>query len=129
MTEIYSRTVEKEKRRVLRNSPTDHEKLVWDRLKGKQLNGLKFRRQYSVGPYIIDFYCPEVKLAIEIDGAVHQVGDRPEYDAERQAYIERFGIRFVRFTNDAVERDIEGVLTTVSAAATCGAERECSGRV
>jgi len=124
MTEFYNRTVEKEKRRVLRNNPTPQEELLWDRIKGRQLNGLKFRRQYSVGPYILDFYCPAIKLAIELDGAIHQVDDRPEYDAERQAYIERFGIRFARFTNDDIERDLELVLATIASAAQQCAERE-----
>jgi very-short-patch-repair endonuclease len=101
--------------------------LLWDRLKGRQLDGLKFRRQYSVGPYIIDFYCPEAKLSVELDGAVHQVGDQPEYDSNRQDYIERFGICVVRFSNDDIERDIESVLTTISDHAKSLPARESTG--
>jgi very-short-patch-repair endonuclease len=127
MTQFYNRSVDKDKRRVLRNNPTVHEHLLWERLKGRQVNGLKFRRQYSVGPYIIDFYCPEVKLAVELDGSVHFVDDRPEYDANRSGFIERFGIRIVRITNDAIERDIEAVLAEITAATICYSERESIG--
>ena len=124
MTEFYNRSVDKEKRRVLRNNPTEHERLIWERLKGKQVIGLKFRRQYSVGPYILDFYCPEVKLAVELDGSTHLVGDQPEYDANRTDFIERFGITLVRFTNDDIERNIEAVLAAIIAATKSSSERE-----
>ena len=64
--------------------------------------GFKFRRQYSIDEYVIDFYCTELKFAIEIDGSVHETDDAREYDANRQQYIEQFGIRFLRVTNDEV---------------------------
>ena len=113
MTKFFNRSSETAKRRVLRNSATDYEQILWRRLKGKQLDGLKFRRQFSVGPYIIDFYCPAVKLALELDGAIHNMGDQPQYDAERQAFIETFGIRFLRFSNNMIEGDIESVIETI----------------
>ena len=114
MTEFFNRKNEKDKRRVLRNEPTQTEALLWDLLKNKQVDGHKFRRQYSVGPYIIDFYCASLKLAIEVDGPIHQVDDQPEYDRERQQYIETFGIRFLRFTNEEIYRDINRVLNLIS---------------
>jgi len=80
---------------------------------GKQLLGLKFRRQYSVGPYIVDFYCPELKLAIELDGSIHAKGDNPQYDAERQRYIECFGINFLRFSNGVIESNLDLVIQSV----------------
>ncbi len=92
---------------------TKAEVVLWSRLKGRQLLGLKFRRQHSIGPFILDFYCPELKLAIEVDGASHFLGDSPVYDAERQSYIENFGIRFLRFTNLDVLENIEGVLVSI----------------
>ena len=73
---------------------------MWLNLRNRRLLGIKFRRQYSVDQYIIDFYAPELKLAIEVDGEVHNHPDQKEYDLKRQKYIESFGIRFVRITNE-----------------------------
>ena len=87
--------------------------ILWARLKSKQLNRLKFRRQHSVGAYIIDFYCPEHKLAIEVDGSTHLGSDTIGYDQERQREIENLGIRFLRFTNTNIYSNIEGVLNRI----------------
>ena len=81
---------------------TEAETLVWSKLRAKQMCGYKFRRQYSVGVYILDFYCPSLKLAIEIDGDTHFQAGARKYDLARQEFIERFGIRFLRFTNPQV---------------------------
>ena len=73
----------------------------------------KFRRQYGVGKFVIDFYCPAIKLAIEVDGDSHaQVGIK-EYDKERQEYIESAGITFLRFTNKEVIKETEAVLEKI----------------
>jgi len=74
----------------------------------------KFRRQYGVDNYVIDFYCPELKLAIEIDGDSHFVTGAEEYDINRQQHIEQFGIQFMRFTNVDVLNNLAGVLQTIS---------------
>lgn len=74
-------------RQELRNHPTRSEELLWSQLKGKQLSGFKFRRQHGVGPYILDFFCPEANLAIEIDGASHDPVDAKIKDQRRQAFI------------------------------------------
>ena len=89
------------------------EVILWTKLKNKQLGGYKFRRQYSIECNVTDFYCPEVKLAIEIDGDSHFEGNAAVSDRERQARIESFGIRFVRFTNRDVCENIEGVLLEI----------------
>jgi very-short-patch-repair endonuclease len=89
------------------------EVMLWARLRGKNLNGWKFRRQYSVGPYIVDFYCVESKLAIEIDGESHFVEGAEEYDRRRQVFIESIGIRFLRITNTDVYENLDGVLETI----------------
>jgi very-short-patch-repair endonuclease len=73
---------------------TEPEIILWSRLKNRQMLGYKFRRQVSVGPFVIDFYCPEKKLAIEVDGGSHFVEEAEAYDGERQSVIEQFGIRF-----------------------------------
>ena len=111
MTKIYNRTSEKEKRRTLRKNMPRAEVMLWSKIKGRQLKEYKFRRQYSVGKFVIDFYCPELKLAIEIDGETHFVNDEAKkYDEERQAFIESFGICFVRFTNTEIYKNLKGVL-------------------
>ncbi|MFH1392493.1 MAG: DUF559 domain-containing protein [bacterium] len=99
MTIIYNKVSQKLKRKILRNNATKAESILWVKLKNKQLN-YKFRRQYSVGPYVLDFYCPKLKLAIEIDDSSHL--ERQEYDQERQEYIGILGIKFLRFTNKDV---------------------------
>ena len=71
MTLHYNRTKENWRRKELRNNMTKAEKILWEYLKNKKLEGYKFRRQYSVDSFIIDFYCPKVKLGIEVDGEVH----------------------------------------------------------
>ncbi len=92
------------------------EVVLWSKLKGRQVDGVKFRRQYSVGPYIIDFFAPKAKLAIEVDGDTHSAEGAGERDRQRQAYIEGFGIRVLRFTNREVLRNLDGVLVTIQQA-------------
>ena len=87
--------------------------ILWDRLKGRQLEGYKFRRQYSVEDFIIDFYCPELKLAAEVDGDSHYTEDAPLSDRKRETKIETFGIRFLRFTNRDIYENVEGVLLKI----------------
>jgi very-short-patch-repair endonuclease len=114
MTKLYNKTSEKDKRQSLRNNMPLAEQLVWARLKGKQIENCKFRRQYSVGGFIIDFYTVEIKLAIEIDGDSH-FGDGAEIaDRERQSFIEAGGIRFLRFTNQQVYEELDAVIEAIS---------------
>ena len=100
MTKLYNRKQEKEKRRDLRQNQTIAEANMWSQLRNRQLLGLKFKRQFSVDKYIIDFYCPEYKIAIELDGNVHELEDVKKYDAIRQKCLEDYGIHFIRITND-----------------------------
>ncbi len=113
MTQIFNRTTEKEKRRELRNNAPEAEALVWARLRNKQ-TGYRFRRQYSVGRFVVDFYCPSLKLAIELDGDSHVQEGAPAQDRERQAFIEALGISFLRFTNDEVFNNADGVVRAIS---------------
>ena len=114
MTTLFNRTAEKEKRRALRKNMPEPEKRLWTWLRAKQINSYKFRRQYSVGKYIIDFYCPEAKLAIEIDGDSHFSNQRKQQDFVRQKFIESKGIRFLRFTNKDVFENVDGVLVSIN---------------
>src|SRR4030067_3810611 len=99
MTKLYNKKSEQEKRRQLRNNMTYCEKIVWMYLRKKQF-GYRFLRQYSVDKYVVDFYCPKLKLAVEIDGDVHDIPEQKEHDEKRQAKLERFGSTFVRITNE-----------------------------
>ncbi|MDP2685404.1 MAG: endonuclease domain-containing protein [bacterium] len=104
----------KARRQKLRRESPKAEVLLWRHLKGRQTGGYKFRRQYSVGGYVVDFYCAELRLAIEIDGPTHYVNKKIEtYDRKRQDFIESFGIRFVRFTNHDIYNNIDGVIEKI----------------
>jgi very-short-patch-repair endonuclease len=109
MTRYFNKTTEKQKRRQLRSNMTQAETMVWSKLRGKQMCNHKFRRQYSVGSYVIDFYCPALKLAVEIDGDSHFEEGIEAYDQQRQTFIENFGIRFLRFANREVYENLDGV--------------------
>ena len=98
-------------RRDLRTNATPAEVALWRHLRRRQLDGWRFRRQYSVGRYILDFFCPEARLAVELDGAGHAEPGQASYDAERTAWLaETEGIRVVRFWNREVGRQLDGVL-------------------
>ena len=73
------------------------------------MHGQRFLRQYGVEEYVLDFYCPKLKFAIEVDGDSHFVSGAEEYDKARQEYIESFGIQFIRFTNDEICKNLDGV--------------------
>ncbi len=114
MSDIFNRKTQKIKRQYLRNNATQTERILWSKLKGKQLLGRKFRRQHGIGPFIVDFYCPECKLAIEIDGPIHWTKEAKEYDRRREEYIELHGIHILRFTNSAVVENLDGVLMAIA---------------
>ena len=111
---IYNTRVEYDLRKKLRNNMTTAEVILWSKLKGKQLKGYKFRRQYGIDGYIVDFYCPKLRLAIEIDGSSHDGKEAKEYDKERQLQIEVLNISFLRFTNQDIYKNLTKVLTKIS---------------
>jgi very-short-patch-repair endonuclease len=113
MTELYNKTSEKDKRQSLRNNMPPAEKLIWARLRGRQVEGCKFRRQYSIGAFVVDFYVPKLKLAIEIDGSSHDGEAAQVYDAERQAFLESKGTKFLRFTNQQVYEELDAVIESI----------------
>ena len=89
-------------RRSLRTNGTKEEAMMWKVLKNRQVSGVRFRRQFSVGAYILDFYCPELKLCIELDGAGHYNSEGLRHDYVRDKYLSELGIRVLRFENLAV---------------------------
>ncbi len=100
------------KRRIQIAQSTPSELLLWQRLKSKQI-GLLFSRQYSIGPYFIDFYCPSKRLAIEIDGKIHDKQNSRAYDHNRTIYLSGFNIKVLRFQNGKVLKNIEEVVTEI----------------
>ena len=100
----------KSRRRELRHSLTAAEATLWKNLQRSQLAGKKFRRQHSVGAYVLDFYCPECRLAVELDGQGHFDPVRSERDLLRSQYLASLNIRVVRFENRAVFENLEAVL-------------------
>jgi very-short-patch-repair endonuclease len=103
----------KERRRELRRNQTEAEKTFWTHVRNGQFHGMKFFRQYSVGPYILDFYCPVKKLAVELDGGQHNQAENMEYDAARSEYLSAHGIEVLRFWNHDVLLDVQSVLARV----------------
>jgi very-short-patch-repair endonuclease len=101
-----------ERARVMRHEPSPAEKKLWQRLRDRQLNGLKFRRQHPVSRnYIADSYCHDAKLVVELDGDSH--GDREQYDARRTKRLERDGLHVIRFLNDDVFWHLDAVLEEI----------------
>ena len=97
----------------LRHSLTEAEKILWDQLKNRRLNGLKFRRQHPIRLYIADFYCHEKRLIIELDGGIHNDPSVKEHDENRSAELDRLGITVIRFSNEQVLYIIEKVLKDI----------------
>jgi very-short-patch-repair endonuclease len=113
MTKAFNKKSLTLRRRALRRTMSKAEIILWKELSRKQLHGTIFRRQYSIDQYVIDFYCPHLKLAIEIDGDSHFMPGAEDYDKGRQEYIEAYGIQFLRFTNSDIYENIDGVCQTI----------------
>ena len=110
----HNQLQQKELRRELRINGTIAEATLWQMLKSRQIEGFKFRRQFGIGPYILDFYCPELRLCIELDGQPHFTPEGYEYDLHRTEYLNRFhGIQVMRFENKDVFCYPENVLSEI----------------
>ena len=92
---------------------TPPERLLWEQLKGHKLEGFKFRRQHPFAPYILDFYCPAKRLAIEVDGEAHSMGDNPQRDARRDAFLKSQDVRVVRYSAESVSQDKNSVVLSI----------------
>ena len=101
------------KRKNLRNNLTPQEIMLWTRLKGKAL-GFKFRRQHSIGTYIVDFFCPSARLIIELDGSQHAEEKAEIYDETRTDYLRKLGYTILRFWNNEINANLESVLIHIS---------------
>ncbi len=105
MNKIFNHNSQKDKRRKLRQHSTKAERDLWQNLRSRGLEGYKFRRQVSVGFFVLDFYCPELKLAIEVDGYTHDSDEAKKYDAEREEIIETYGVRLRRLTGSGLRSE------------------------
>ena len=99
--------------RALRREETDAERLLWRLLRSRQVGGAKFRRQHQFGPFILDFFCREAQLAIEVDGGQHFSTDGEARDQSRTDWLVRHGVRVIRFDNRQVLLETEGVILSV----------------
>src|SRR3989338_636423 len=102
----------KHRRKFLRNNPTNAEKLLWLVLKNKQ-TGYKFRRQQSIGIFIMDFYCHKLRLVIEVDGATHDIQEVKEKDRIKEKYLKDNYLEVIRFTDDQIFGNIEKVFDEI----------------
>ena len=101
----------RERRKNLRNNSTPAEAVLCRSLKGRGAGGYKFRRQQSIGPYILDFYCPELRLCIELDSSSHDL--KFDFDQRRSGFLHEQGIRVVRFENNLVRADVDGIVAEI----------------
>ncbi len=113
MNEFFNRQTDTDRRRELRKSMPDAEVILWSRLKGRRLLSCKFRRQYSVGSFVIDFFSAEIRLGLELDGDSHFALGQRKYDQKRDQFIEGFGIRIVRILNTEIYENLDGVLEMI----------------
>ncbi len=109
--------------RVLRRSLTLPEIILWGQLRKKRQDKAKFRRQHPFGPYVLDFYCDQARLAVEVDGWVHDMGDNPARDARRDAWLAVQGIATLRILATDVLNNLDGVLHDINVAVLEGVER------
>jgi very-short-patch-repair endonuclease len=103
----------KQRRRDLRRNQTEAEKTFWSQVRNRQFRSLRFFRQYSIGPYVLDFYCPKTSIAVELDGGQHAWDERREYDTLRADYLKAHEIEVMRFWNNDVLQNIKGVLARI----------------
>ena len=110
---IYNEKILESRRRDLRVKQTEAEKILWQKLRNRQINGFKFFRQCSIGKYIADFYCSELRLVIELDGSQHYEENSLEYDNIREEFMKNLDIKTIRFNNLDVFKSLDEVMERV----------------
>ena len=110
-----SQTVQTARR--LRRQLTDAEQVLWSALRDSRMQGIKFRRQHPFGPYVLDFFCVNAQLAVELDGGIHDQPEQKDYDAERTAFLEANGLRVLRFRNEEIADKLDDVMRAILEAA------------
>ena len=99
--------------KTLRKGQTRAESILWNELRNRRLEGLKFRRQHPVNDFILDFYCPQASIGIEVDGSIHDISEQKEYDIERHNSLNNLGIHLIRFTNNDIYDGLERVIEII----------------
>lgn len=112
MEKLFNTKENKFLRRKLRTEMPEGEILLWQKINNRKM-GYKFRRQHSIGQYVVDFYCPKLKLVIEVDGFTHNGLEKVSLDKERQHYIESLGIKIIRFSSAEIFADLNGVVNQI----------------
>jgi len=97
----------------LRKNETEAERILWSKLSKNQIIGLQFRRQHPINIFIADFYCPKLKLVIEIDGSIHEISEYQDHDSGRSEFMNDFGITVIRFTNEQILNDLNGTVNQI----------------
>jgi len=111
---MFNDQSQKDLRKKLRNEMSPVEVLLWARLKGSQLEGYKFRRQYGVGSYVVDFYCPKKRLVVEVDGEEHFLSEgEEEHDKRRDEFLGSCGMKVLHVTGKEVNENMEGVIERI----------------
>jgi very-short-patch-repair endonuclease len=106
----------KNRARHLRKNMTDSERVLWSRLRGKQVFGLQIYRPKPIGEYIVDFFIPKAKLVIEVDGSQHLASENSEKDRRRDAYMNGFGLQILRFNSNIVLKETDAVVEVIARA-------------
>ncbi|TCD26279.1 endonuclease domain-containing protein [Pedobacter psychrodurus] len=99
--------------KALRKNQTEAEEIMWQCLRNRKILNFKFRRQHPLHKYIADFYCPEAKLVIEVDGGIHEKAENQEYDQNRTDELKQIGITVIRFTNEDVNNNLDKVINVI----------------
>lgn len=113
--QLFNQTSTKEKRRILRKNMTNYERILWEYLRRDNL-GIRFHRQYGIGNYIADFYCPKLRIVIEVDGSNHYTEHGKEYDKVRDDYMDILQLCILRFSNREITNDIDDVIEAIERA-------------
>jgi len=115
---IFNAPETKQTRRNLRKKFTEPENRLWYFLRNRRMNTLKFRRQYAIGRYVVDFYCPETRIVIEVDGDSHFTDEARAYDEARELYLKAHNLRVLRFTNEEVMKNIKNAVDQIATLST-----------
>lgn len=110
--QLFNQVSTKEKRRILRKNMTNYERILWEYLRRDNL-GIRFHRQYGIGSYIADFYCPKLRIVIEVDGKSHNTEYGKEYDKVRDGYMNILQLCILRFSNSEITNDIDKVIEII----------------
>lgn len=113
MQKTFNQLKQKTLRRALRQQPIACEQILWGKVRNGQLGGFKFKRQFSVDKYVVDFYCAEKNLVMKIDGATHESDEEVRHDEMRQKFLEEQGLIVKRYTNTDVKENLEAVLENI----------------